>query len=53
MILHEGTVALQVGGAVTADSRPQAEYEETLAKALGMMAALGLEAGFATERQPT
>jgi len=52
MIMHEGVVTLQVGGAVTADSDPQAEYDETLAKALGMLAALGLEGRFAPEMQP-
>lgn len=52
MIMHEGAVALQVGGAVTADSDPQAEYDETVAKALGMLAALGLEGCLAPERQP-
>ncbi|MCD6404387.1 MAG: aminodeoxychorismate synthase component I, partial [Planctomycetes bacterium] len=41
MVCCEGRVRLQVGGAVTADSDPAAEYEETLAKARGMMAALG------------
>ena len=40
MVYRGGTVWLQVGGAVTADSDPAAEYDETLAKAHGMMAAL-------------
>jgi len=46
MIMRAGRVALQVGGAVTADSDPRAEYEETLAKALGMLEALGIEGRF-------
>jgi len=41
MVFRDGDVSLQVGGAVTADSDPLAEYEETLAKALGMVDALG------------
>jgi para-aminobenzoate synthetase component 1 len=35
-----GTVAFSAGGGVVADSDPAAEYEETLAKARGMFAAL-------------
>jgi para-aminobenzoate synthetase component 1 len=31
-----------VGGGVVADSRPAAEYEETLVKARAMFAALGV-----------
>ncbi len=33
----------QVGGGIVADSDPEAEYQETLDKARGMMAALGLK----------
>jgi para-aminobenzoate synthetase component 1 len=41
-IVHEeGRLAVQVGGAVTADSDPDAEYEETLTKAEALFAALG------------
>ena len=40
--LHHGSrLLLQVGGAVTADSDPEAEYQETLAKADAMLAAVG------------
>jgi para-aminobenzoate synthetase component I len=40
-ILVEGDrVSFQVGGGIVADSDPQAEYEETLAKGRGMLAAL-------------
>jgi para-aminobenzoate synthetase component I len=40
-ILVEGSrVSFQVGGGIVADSNPEAEYEETLAKGRGMLAAL-------------
>ncbi|RMG43938.1 MAG: aminodeoxychorismate synthase component I [Acidobacteria bacterium] len=43
-ILWQGGVAtFQVGGGIVWDSRPEAEYEETLVKSRGMAAALGLE----------
>jgi para-aminobenzoate synthetase component 1 len=38
---HGGRLLLQVGGAVTADSDPEAEYQETLAKAEAMLAVVG------------
>ena len=41
MILKEQQVHFQVGGAITYDSNPQKEYEETLHKAQGMLRALG------------
>ena len=45
-ILVEGSrVSFQVGGGIVADSEPQAEYEETLAKGRGMLAALTHGAG--------
>jgi len=44
MILDRGRLHLYSGGAVVADSDPQAEYDETLAKARGMFRALGHEA---------
>lgn len=43
MILDRGRLHLHAGGAIVADSDPQAEYEETLAKARGMFRALGYE----------
>ena len=43
MILDRGKLHLHAGGAIVADSDPQAEYEETLAKARGMFRALGYE----------
>jgi para-aminobenzoate synthetase component 1 len=39
-ICHEGTAYFHVGAGIVADSSPQAEYEETLAKAAGFLAAL-------------
>jgi anthranilate synthase component 1/para-aminobenzoate synthetase len=36
-------LSLGVGGAVTADSTPQEEYEEIRAKAFGVLSALGTE----------
>jgi len=44
-IVHRmGILALQVGGAVTSDSDPEAEYQETIAKAEAMLAAVGSSA---------
>jgi len=37
-----GRYGFQVGGAIVADSDPEAEYEETLVKASGMARALGI-----------
>lgn len=47
MTARDGVVRLNAGGGITADSDPAAEYEETLAKAAGMLRALGarLESG--------
>ncbi len=39
-----GLVHFNVGAGIVADSRPEAEYEETMAKAGGFIAALGLPA---------
>lgn len=41
MIMRGDRLHLYAGGAIVADSDPQDEYEETLAKAAGMMRALG------------
>jgi para-aminobenzoate synthetase component 1 len=38
--IKDGTVTFQAGGGIVADSRPDAEYEETLDKARALMAAL-------------
>jgi para-aminobenzoate synthetase component 1 len=47
-ICHERTAYFHVGAGIVADSNPEAEYEETLAKAAGFLAALNWE----TERAP-
>ena len=39
---HRG-LSLGVGGAITADSSPQEEYEEIRTKAFGVLSALGAE----------
>lgn len=43
IIVKGNRLYFQVGGGITADSDPAAEYEETLDKARAMMRALGLE----------
>jgi para-aminobenzoate synthetase component 1 len=48
-VLHEGGADVHAGGAIVADSDPQAEYEETLVKASGLLRAFGAAA--ATEPQ--
>ncbi|HEY7728399.1 MAG TPA: aminodeoxychorismate synthase component I, partial [Candidatus Eisenbacteria bacterium] len=40
--VERGTASFHVGGGIVAESDPDAEYEETLTKAAGMMAALGV-----------
>jgi para-aminobenzoate synthetase component 1 len=42
MVVRDGVVRFHVGGGVTAESDPAAEYAETLHKAAGMLAALGV-----------
>jgi para-aminobenzoate synthetase component 1 len=41
LVLQENRLHLQVGGAVVADSDPELEYRETLAKGRAVLAALG------------
>lgn len=43
MIHRDNKVHIYAGGAITADSVPKLEFEETLAKARGMFRALGLD----------
>jgi para-aminobenzoate synthetase component 1 len=43
MTVADGRVTFGVGGGIVADSDPEAEYDETLHKAAGMMRALGAE----------
>ncbi len=40
LVMRRGRVQFHVGGGIVADSEPAAEYEETLAKAEGMLRAL-------------
>lgn len=48
LILINGQIYVQVGAGIVADSDPEAEYQETLSKAAGMMQAIRLaESGFA------
>jgi para-aminobenzoate synthetase component 1 len=42
MVLGAGRLHVQVGAGIVADSQPEAEYAETLAKAEGMLRALGV-----------
>jgi anthranilate/para-aminobenzoate synthase component I len=51
-ICKEGTVYFQTGAGIVADSNPEAEYEETLAKARGFLGALKLELPIAPSQQP-
>ncbi len=44
IVVKDGWAHFQVGGGITADSDPLAEYRETLDKALALMIALGKEA---------
>ena len=43
-VCRDGAVYFNVGAGIVADSNPDAEYEETLAKAAGFQAALKLKA---------
>ncbi len=43
LVVTHGQVHLQVGGGIVADSDPQQEYDETLAKAAALVAALATE----------
>ncbi len=40
ILLERGRVTFQAGGGIVADSEPEAEYDETIVKAAGMMEAL-------------
>jgi anthranilate/para-aminobenzoate synthase component I len=42
-VCKDGLAHFNVGAGIVADSNPAAEYEETLAKAAGFLAALNLE----------
>jgi len=49
-VCQDGTAHFNVGAGIVADSNPEAEYEETLAKARGFFAALDLEMWNAVSR---
>jgi len=44
-IIKDGTAHIQVGGGITVDSEPSAEYQETLDKAKALFQSLGLSGG--------
>ena len=46
-ICKDGVAHFNVGAGIVADSNPEAEYEETLAKAAGFLAVLDFEMGSA------
>jgi para-aminobenzoate synthetase component 1 len=51
-ICTRGKIYFSVGAGIVADSKPEAEYEETLAKARGFLAALKLELPTSLSPQP-
>jgi para-aminobenzoate synthetase component 1 len=51
-VCREGTVYFQVGAGIVADSIPAAEYDETIAKARGFLAALDLQRQSEFSTQP-
>jgi para-aminobenzoate synthetase component 1 len=52
-ICSEGKIYFNVGAGIVADSDPEAEYEETLAKARGFFEALRLERKIMSETAPS
>ena len=51
-ICQPGVAHFHVGAGIVADSDPEAEYEETLAKARGFFAALNMQPPWPIERSP-
>ena len=51
-VCRDGTAYFHAGAGIVADSIPEAEYEETLAKAAGFLAALNLQNATAPSPQP-
>src|SRR6185312_7340786 len=51
-ICREGTAWFHAGAGIVADSVPEAEYDETMAKARGFVEALGLKTGVADFKTP-
>jgi para-aminobenzoate synthetase component I len=49
ILLERDTAHVQVGAGIVADSDPEAEYEETMHKAAGMLRALGIETAATAE----
>ena len=48
-LVKDGTMYVQAGGGVVADSEPEAEYQETVNKARALMAAAEEAVRFATD----
>ena len=44
MMILDGTIYIQAGAGIVADSDPEAEYQETVNKAMGMMQAIDMAA---------
>jgi len=42
MVLMDGKIYIQAGAGIVADSDPEAEYQETVNKAMGMMQAIDM-----------
>ncbi|OQY24254.1 MAG: anthranilate synthase component I [Desulfobacteraceae bacterium 4572_35.2] len=45
LVVHDGKIHLQAGAGIVADSDPQAEYDETINKARGVMKAIEMAEG--------
>ncbi|MEA3464919.1 MAG: anthranilate synthase component I [Thermodesulfobacteriota bacterium] len=45
LVVHDDTIHLQAGAGIIADSEPQAEYEETINKARGVLKAIEMAEG--------
>ena len=42
MVIQDGRIYIQAGAGIVADSNPEAEYQETVNKAMGMMQAIDM-----------
>ena len=42
MVIHDGSIYIQAGAGIVADSDPETEYQETVNKAMGMMQAVDM-----------
>ncbi len=42
LVVHEGNIHLQAGAGIVADSDPEAEYQETINKAMGVRTAIDM-----------